>query len=284
MNLITWNVQWFRGVDGVVDVARLVREARALADFDLLCLQEVAVDWRALPGGGADDQVARLRALLPGYEVCFGATLDLRADDGTRQRFGNVIASRLPVLQLQHYALPYPAEPGVPSMPRLAVCATVRAPWGAALRVMTTHLEFYAQGMRDAQVRELRRLQAQAAALAARPPAPGEPGSPFQACDHSADCIVTGDFNCDPASAEYRLMLQPIAGAPAFVDAWSQRHGAATPQSPTFRVHDTTYGETPIACDFVFVSDTLAGRVRDVVVDGRTQASDHQPVWLRLDD
>ncbi|MGC1818395.1 MAG: endonuclease, partial [Casimicrobiaceae bacterium] len=42
MILVTWNVQWCRGVDGRVDPARIVDAARGLADFDLLCLQEVA--------------------------------------------------------------------------------------------------------------------------------------------------------------------------------------------------------------------------------------------------
>ena len=35
MKIITWNVQWFCGLDGVVDVARVVDAARAMADFDL---------------------------------------------------------------------------------------------------------------------------------------------------------------------------------------------------------------------------------------------------------
>jgi len=42
MKLITWNVQWCRGVDGRVDPARIVRHAKAIADFDVLCLQEIA--------------------------------------------------------------------------------------------------------------------------------------------------------------------------------------------------------------------------------------------------
>ena len=32
MKLITWNVQWFCGLDGVVSVERAVSEARAMAD------------------------------------------------------------------------------------------------------------------------------------------------------------------------------------------------------------------------------------------------------------
>jgi endonuclease/exonuclease/phosphatase family metal-dependent hydrolase len=37
-----------------------------------------------------------------------------------------------------------------------------------------------------------------------------------------------------------------------------------------------------LACDFVFVSQTLAPQVQRVAVDAHTQASDHQPVLLVL--
>jgi len=42
MKLITWNVQWCRGVDGRVDPARIVAEAKRHADFDVLCVQAIA--------------------------------------------------------------------------------------------------------------------------------------------------------------------------------------------------------------------------------------------------
>src|ERR1700730_4562857 len=47
MRLVNWNIQWGRGVDGRVDLARIVREARALCDFDVLCLQEVTRGFHA---------------------------------------------------------------------------------------------------------------------------------------------------------------------------------------------------------------------------------------------
>ena len=42
MRLITWNVQWCRGVDGKVDPRRIVQHAKMIADFDVICLQEIA--------------------------------------------------------------------------------------------------------------------------------------------------------------------------------------------------------------------------------------------------
>ena len=69
MKLITWNVQWCRGVDGRVDPARIIAEARSLVDFDVLCLQEIADNFPdpRLASNTDEDQFAMLAALLPGY-------------------------------------------------------------------------------------------------------------------------------------------------------------------------------------------------------------------------
>ena len=64
-------------------------------------------------------------------------------------------------------------------------------------------------------------------------------------------------------------------------DSWRLLHGNA-PQPPTFRLYDRTYGPEPVACDFVFVSDSLQGRVQRFGVDAATQASDHQPVAVLI--
>ena len=283
MKLITWNVQWFCGLDGRVDVGRVVQHARAMADFDVLCLQEVAVNYPRLKGNTAQDQPALLRSWLPGFELCFGAAVDERATDGSgRRRFGNLIASRLPVLQRQHHSLPYPPDVGVRSMPRMATAVTLQAPWGP-LRVMTAHLEYYSATQRMAQARELLRLHAQAAAQAAQPPMADDSGGPFQAKPHTTDCIVTADFNFDPASAEYAVMMGDNGDAPRLLDCWRLVHGQR-PHEPTFHLYDKTYSPHPVACDFIFASAGLAPRVLQIGVDPQTRASDHQPVLVELRD
>ena len=50
MKLVTWNVQWFCGLDDVISMERVLREARAMADFDVLYLQEVADNYPLLIG------------------------------------------------------------------------------------------------------------------------------------------------------------------------------------------------------------------------------------------
>jgi endonuclease/exonuclease/phosphatase family metal-dependent hydrolase len=282
MKIVTYNVQWFKGLDNVVDIARTLRVAREMADFDALCLQEVAVNYPALTGIAQPDQPAMVKQLLPGFEVFFSPAIDELSPCGTmRQQFGNLIATRLPVKQVQHTPLPYPnpamSQP-TPSMQRIALTCTVQAPWGP-VRLITTHLEYYNQIMRHAQTRALRDLHLQGCALAAQP-AKTEQGTPYQPKPLTTDTIICGDFNFEPGSIEYASMLQTDAAC-NLVNSFNVLHPDAT-YPPTFRLFDRTYGPEPVGCDFFFVSDTLAHRVKDFAVNQETQASDHQPVLLEL--
>jgi endonuclease/exonuclease/phosphatase family metal-dependent hydrolase len=290
MNIITWNVQWFCGLDGKIDIQRVVNRAKDIADFDVLCLQEVAVNYPRLDGDASHDQPAIVKSLLPDFDVFFAAAVDELAPDGrSRRRFGNLIATRLPALQFQQYGLPYPADTtpgGSRSMPRVCAVVTIQTPH-LPIRFMTTHLEFYSPTMRMAQTAELLRIHAQACAQAAYPPLFDDTGSPFQSKTHTPHCIIAGDFNFEPDAAEYSMMQAPqstTAGAPQatrLIDAWTlARPGEA--HAPTFQLHDRRYGPTPITCDFLFLSESLAGYVQRVDVDLETRASDHQPVLLTL--
>ena len=281
MKLITWNVQWFCGLDDTVDVERIVAHARSMADFDVLCLQEVAVHYPQLTGDAGFDQVARLRELLPEYEIVFGAAVTELGRQGQRQQFGNLIATRLPILQAQSYPLPYPPDLGVRTMPRICTTATVLSALGP-IRVMTTHLEFYSKTQRMAQARALVDLHRQACGHVVNPPLDDETGSPFQNKTHTTQAILCGDFNFETSDAEYGVIQDPApVGISSLTDAWPLAHGTQ-PHDPTFRLFDSRYGPEPICCDFVFVSANLQRQVRVMRVDGNTRASDHQPVLLEL--
>jgi endonuclease/exonuclease/phosphatase family metal-dependent hydrolase len=279
MKLVTWNTQWCCGNDGVVSPQRIVEGARRLADFDVLCLQEIAVNYPRLAGNAGHDQPALLRDLLPGFQVFFGAAVDEWTDAG-RQQFGNLIATRLPALQVQHYPLPYPADGGVPSMPRMCTVVTLRDAGLGVLRVMTTHLEFYSRPQRLAQAQTVRDLHRQATGHAIAPPEPSDDGSPFQTKQHTDQAIVCGDFNLEPTEPEYAAITAEGPQGRLW-DSWRLLHGDA-PHQPTFRLYDRTYGPDPVACDFVFVSDPLKDKVRRITIDGLTQASDHQPMMVEL--
>jgi len=203
-------------------------------------------------------------------------------DDGRggRSLFGNAIFTRLPLLQVFRHLLPWPADPGVQSMQRMALEAVVVSR-GGPLRVISTHLEYYSALQRTAQVDGLRRLHAEACAHARAARVSGEAGEPFEAQPRPASAILCGDFNFKPEDPEHARMTETAAsGAPRFVDAWQRAH-PDRPHPPTMGVHDSW---PQYCCDFAFVTDDLVDRVEDVTVDDETQASDHQPVLLRLAD
>ena len=284
MRLIDWNVQWGRDADGVVDLARTIAAARRLGDFDVLCMQEVTRGFSALPGQPGPDQFTELAALLPGYTIfeAIGADLPPLEPDAARRQFGNAIATRLPVGRVLRQLLPWPADASGPSMPRVALEVELTTPSGA-LRIITTHLEFYSARQRLAQVDAMRARHREACAHADHP-APAENATgPFTATGQARDAIICGDFNSAFDSDAYRRLLEPIADAPSFVDAWVGRHQGHTPP-PTAGVYDTAqWSDGPLACDFVFVTDTLLPRVTRCEIDGDVRASDHQPVVLELD-
>lgn len=284
MKLMTWNVQWCRGVDLVVDPARIVSEAKRIADFDVLCLQEIADHYPdpRLGGSDGDDQFARLARLLPGFTAVPGIAVDQPGDDARRRRFGNLILSRLPVMQVYRHSLPYPCDPGVPGMPRIAIEAVIRTRVGD-VRVITTHLEYYSAKQRMAQVDALRTIYSDGHAHARETQVTMNDGGPFQSYLRPRATIITGDCNFEPDSPEHRRMLATFAdGTPPLADAWRIAHPGVSHPS-TFKVYRKNGPTDPERhCDFLFVGDELRPRVDDLRVDGQTQASDHQPVILTL--
>jgi endonuclease/exonuclease/phosphatase family metal-dependent hydrolase len=282
MKLVTWNVQWCCGVDLVVDPARIVAEAKRLADFDVLCLQEIADNYPAprLAGSAGEDQFALLASLLPGYTAVPGVAVDHPADASTggRRRFGNLVFSRLPVRQVYRHLLPFPCDPGVPGMPRIAIEAVVAAPFGD-VRVLTTHLEYYSARQRMAQVDALRTIYADGHAHARDGRVTMSDGGPFQTFVRPTATVITGDFNFEPDAPEHARMRETFAdGTPALTDAWRHAH-PGTPHPPTFCIYQKfNPGDPELHCDFVWLSPDMRDRLAGVEVDTATQASDHQPV------
>lgn len=281
MQLITWNIQWGRGIDGRVDLARIVSHAHGMADFDVLTLQEVADNFPRLEGNDDADQFAQLAALLPGFTAIAGYGVDLEGP-GRRRRFGNMILTRLPVLSIRRHLLPWPADPGKESMPRVAIEATLKLPMGP-LRVTTTHLEYFSPVQRAAQATRLRELHDEACDRAARPGFATANGGPFDLTAQTASAVLAADFNFPPENPAYDEIQAPLtSGGPAYRDAWALAHGGRA-HDPSFCVHEKRYAKQPYCCDFVFVSEDLAPRVLDVQVDSDTQFSDHQPIVLSFD-
>jgi endonuclease/exonuclease/phosphatase family metal-dependent hydrolase len=281
MKLLSWNIQWGRGMDGQVDLARIVRTIRRLGDFDLVCLQEVAVNFPGLPGSHGEDQVGELCAGLPGYTAIYGAATDVPDGHGGRSQFGNAIFSRVPVGQVWRHLLPWQAELDTPSMQRVLVEAVVTTDVGP-LRVMTTHLEYYSRRQREVQIDAIRRLHAEACAMSARSPLAEEVGGSFEVFPRPAEALLCGDMNFPATVPERSQILTPFAdGEPGFRDTWSVLH-PGEPHAPTVGIHPVDFVSQPECFDFVFVTEGLSSRLRAHGIDSATEASDHQPVWVEF--
>jgi endonuclease/exonuclease/phosphatase family metal-dependent hydrolase len=276
VRLISWNVQWCRGIDGTVDPARIAREARRLADPDVLCLQEINVGFADLPGSSGENEVQALEREFPGYHVFFASAVDVPGSGTSRKHFGNLIASRFPVGRVMRHSLPWPKANG-PSMPRAALEAVIHAPFGA-LRVITTHLEYYSSGHRAAQIERLRELHCETNHETASEDTEG----PFAPLPHPQSALVCGDFNMPPDDPLRTRFLEAfVDGTPQFRDGWQVLHrDEAHPH--TFRVHERKAGQSPYCCDYVFVTEDLAPRLRSISIDADNRASDHQPVIVEL--
>ena len=284
MKLISWNTQWCRGIDGKVDPARIVAHARAFADFDVLCLQEIANNFPdpRLPGSRGENQFAELAKLLPGYQPVPGVAVDVPAEHGGRRHFGNMILSRYPVAQVFRHLLPYPVDPGVNGMPRIALEAVVSAPFGD-VRVITTHLEYYGKKKRTAQVEALRAIYAEGSGHARLGSIVDATGGPFHTRRRPAATVITGDFNLEPDDPLHARMGEAFDdGTPPLADAWEVAH-PGKPHPATCKIYEKEAPDEPEQhCDFIFISADLLSRVRAVRVNQKTQAADHQPVLLEL--
>ncbi len=283
MRIITWNIQWGRGADGAVDLSRTIAALRAMPDADVICLQEVAQNLPGLVGGHREDGPAVLGEAFPAYEPVFGAGVDVSDGQGGRARFGNLLLSRLPVDQVFRHLLPCPVDPAYPSMQRCCLEAVVSAPWGP-VRVLTTHLEYYSVKQRRAQIGALRVLQEEVAGHARVGRIDKDSNPAFAARVRPIAAVICGDFNLEPDSPEYALMGSPLPdGVPAWRDAWRVCHGDR-PHAASVGLHGAEWPDRPYCCDYHWVTEDLAPRVRAVAVEADTPASDHQPVILELAD
>jgi len=282
MKILTWNIQWGRGADGRVDLARIAAHVRRLGEPDVICLQEVSSGYAELEGNDGTDQFAEIERLFPEYAAFSGFAMDSAGPQRQRKRFGNMLLSRLPVRRVFRHLLPWPSDPTVLSMQRLALEATIESPFGL-LRVTTTHLEYYSMMQRAAQIARLRELHAEAV-MQARDPGPGkDKDGPFAGAGRAASAILCGDCNFLPESASRVQMLQFIdVTTPAYRDAWDVLH-QGTAHAPTVGLYDKKQwpGE-PFTFDYFFVSEDLLPRLRAIAVDTLSDASDHQPLMLEL--
>lgn len=281
MLLLSWNIQWGCGCDRRVNFSRISDAILQMGDFDVICLQEVAVNHPGLTGSVGEDQVAMLRGYFPGYSLHYGIGSDLLGDDGSRRLFGNLILSRLPVHQVFRHSLPQRAEKECSSMPRVALEAVI-AIGQYAMRVTTVHLEYYSLAQRRAQIGRLREIHDEAFSHYNNVVVDNGLDPPFKVPHRPVLSVYCGDFNCEPDAEELRWFMQPFeTGAPCLLDAWSVAY-PGVPNAFTVGLDGCYWPDRAYCSDYFFVSEGLGSSVGRVLVNQETTASDHQPILLEI--
>jgi endonuclease/exonuclease/phosphatase family metal-dependent hydrolase len=279
MKIVSYNIQFGRGLDGEVD---LVRVCRAIRGADIACLQEVDQWWQR---SGFRDQAAEIGGLMPTYYYAFGASFDVDASAYTahravvnrRRRHGNLILSRWPILSLRCLHLPKWHYEDRFNMQMSCVEAVMEV-GGHAFRIYNCHAGYLAAGERQAQFEFLEQAIAAApgerGAWSGRPDIDGDDWSNGRlAPPMPASALVCGDFNSTPDSAEFRQFLE-VTG---LVDCWSladtDNRRSSSLRKGTSRDIDIT-GKV----DHILVTPDLSGMVEAAAIDQQADGSDHKPV------
>ena len=288
MKLVSYNIQYGRGHDGVFDLERI---AGAIAGADVIALQEVERYWQR---SGMRDQPREIADLLGDYHWIYGAGVDLDASvrdgDGRlqnrRRQFGNMLLCRRPILASRNHLLPKYASLGPMSVQRSALEGVIETGRGR-LRVYSVHLTHLSAETRMPQVETLldihQRAPVEGAALCGAgikeewtqdgvpPPLPGE-------------AIFMGDFNMEPDSGEYARITGPVSpyggritNPHGFVDAWV----AAGNQELDGVTADIDGRD--VRLDYCFVSASVGDAITSARIDSQAAGSDHQPMWVEID-
>ena len=282
LSLMTWNIQWGLGVDGTVNLERIASDCNRLGDADILCFQEVASGFKDLRGHDGSDQFQTLAHLFPNHQAFEGLTIDwpfTKATGHTRSCFGNMILSRLPVLQVIRHALPWTGSGGE-SMQRGALEIVVDYQ-DTPIRIVTTHLEWSSAEARQPQIAALRALHHDACTRALNPPQTGK--GPYATKSQTDKMILCGDFNMRPNDPLVRNLQNPFENStiPRLLDIWTSQH-ATRPHPFSMCLHDQSH--EPARClDYIFASETLIPTVVSIDYDQTSKASDHQPVLVRFE-
>ncbi len=286
VRIVTYNIQYSRGKDGLFDLARIADSVRGA---DLIGLQEVT---RHFPLAPDDDQPAVLEALLSEYFCVYGAPADMdasvRGDDGVvvnrRRQFGNMLFSRWPIASTRLELFPRVRTIDRVSLQRGALEAVIDHPDGQ-LRVYVVHLDHLLERQRVNEIDHLLDFAFAASrhGTAATGPARIIGGS----TDVPSEFLVIGDCNILPGSPAYVRMT----GAPDYyygqtmtsdhlVDTWPLV-GREITDGVTWWDEATGF-ESGTRLDYVFVTPGLAGGVVGAGIDQDAGGSDHQPVWIDL--
>lgn len=271
ISAVSYNIQYGFGLDGDYNLERIIA---AVGDADVICLQEVT---RGYPKNGSTDMPAVVAAALPDHFSSFHAATDIDAGsavvDGAvvnrRFQFGNMVLSRWPLRAVRGHLLPRTSRKDTLNLQRGAIEALIDTPAGP-VRFYSVHLDHVDARERIGQVRALKALALSYAETGGA--ITGAHGFGLPEMEDRGDFVLMGDFNCEPDSDEYHLMIEggKIVDATAEDPGWTWRS-----------MHDAE----PVRrqrLDYAFCNTALSGRTGGLRIDRAAEGSDHMPVWIEI--
>ena len=180
-SIVSWNIQYGKGVDGIIDLHRIADVIHKDGLPDVLCLQEVSRNDPEIDNGR--DQVNELKLLFPKYDYFFGASHDrFVRNEKRRKQFGNLVLTRHSPIQVLHHLLPSPADPSARFMSRQATEMVIKTD-SSTFRLVSTHLEFFSERQQIAQVKRIREIHKEACEQF-HEPGIDKPKTPFEIVDN----------------------------------------------------------------------------------------------------
>jgi endonuclease/exonuclease/phosphatase family metal-dependent hydrolase len=279
MEVISYNIQFGRGLDGRFDMGRICDSIRGA---EIICLQEVEAGWQR---SGDIDQVQVISELLPEYYAVYGSSFDVdnsyKTDDGKvvnrRRQHGDMVLSRWPILSSRCFNLPKTHHDDKFNMQMGFIEAVIDCDAGP-IRIYNLHAGYLQAEERRTQFRYLvevyHRSPAEQGAWSGKSNINDDDwsnGRATPAMPQSA--IVCGDFNCPPGSLEYQYIIENSD----LSDCW-QLIDPANLNTSTLKHGKTDDIDISGKIDHIFVSADLVDRVQGVTIDHQAEGSDHKPV------
>ncbi|MGZ9724198.1 endonuclease/exonuclease/phosphatase family protein [Rhizobium miluonense] len=288
MLLASYNIRYGVGKDDRYDLNRALSDVQSA---DIIAFQEVDVGWKRT---NFDDQVEFIRARFPDYTIAWGPNIDTMSSGGRtgRRQHGNAILSRYPILSIRNFLLPKYGSLDFLDQQKGILEALIDTPAGL-IRVYSTHFCSTSPAQSQLQAEWLLRhhqdAQGRGPVLAgyhADPAWTSELGLPSM----PSAAVVMGDLNFKAAARAYEVLVGDysprygnLARRDGFLDAWVECNKSHSRETWD-QIGATVLVDHVKRIDYCLVTPDLRPLLSRSWVDHGASGSDHQPVFVELEE